>query len=164
MNSISKCSVEGCKRPHSAKGYCSGHYQRWKKGIAVDTSPLRGKPKACKLCGDAHHARGYCRLHYKRLINEGSVGPVSRKYGHGHITKAGYLRIGRKFEHVLVMESILGRKLLTHENVHHKNGQRADNRPENLELWSTSQPAGQRVEDKIAWCQEFLAEYASVRG
>lgn len=37
--------------------------------------------------------------------------------------------------------------------------QRNDNRIENLELWSVSQPAGQRIEDKVAWAKHLLALY-----
>lgn len=34
-----------------------------------------------------------------------------------------------------------------------------DNRLENLELWSSSQPSGQRVKDKVQWAIEILSLY-----
>ncbi len=70
------------------------------------------------------------------------------------------------------MEELLGRQLLRSEEVHHINGERKDNhtdgplvdfRSGNLELWTKSHPAGQRVLDKVAWAVELLQLYAPQR-
>lgn len=69
----------------------------------------------------------------------------------------------RQYQHRFVMEQKLGRPLLPDETVHHINGVRDDNRPENLELWSKSQPPGQRMSDKTKWAIEWLERHAPDR-
>lgn len=95
----------------------------------------------------------------KRRNGEGSLD----KNGYFQITKFGHpnctSKTGRIAEHTWVMSQYLGRPLHKHESVHHKNGIRDDNRIENLELWSKSQPSGQRLTDKIMWCKQFLESY-----
>lgn len=106
---------------------------------------------------------GLCRIHYSRLRATGKVGPPhSLKAEGGSITlsKAGYLnkhdKDGSRGVHCLVMEGMLGRPLHPFEKVHHRNGLRSDNRPANLELWIKGHPAGQRVEDLVAF---VIGEY-----
>lgn len=77
----------------------------------------------------------------------------------GYLNHDGYRIIQGKLEHRTVMEEYIGRKLEKDENVHHINGVRTDNRIENLELWNTSQPSGQRIADKVKWAKEILERY-----
>ena len=71
--------------------------------------------------------------------------------GEKRVTTEGYVQIKKDgklwAEHRLVMTEMLGRPLIKGESVHHKNGIRDDNRPENLELWVSLVRFGQRAID-----------------
>jgi hypothetical protein len=109
------------------------------------------------------------KIAYRQLAGKRKIAAngtlAKRKTHHGYVkvhdrNHPRSDRGGFVCEHVKVMESIVGRHISTVESVHHLNGIRDDNRPENLELWSKSHPAGQRVEDKVKWAVEFLMQYA----
>jgi hypothetical protein len=116
---------------------CRSHYERQRK----HGDPLAGTPFRT-VTGEGSMSHGYWWI---------PVPPAMR-----HLVPEGRRH---EFEHRLVMAAQLGRPLLANEVVHHKNGDRLDNRPENLELWTTAQPKGQRVADKLAFAWELLRLY-----
>lgn len=173
------CTVDGCDKFVDAHGLCHGHYQRkLRKGDVKEGEPLSKNKNTgvCIVegCTQPQRTKQLCKTHYNRTIKFGDVRadlPLGSRPGNGgfshgywkvpvpkdlrHLTN-GQTPVG---EHRLVMAQMLGRPLFPDESVHHKNGDRCDNRPENLELWSRWQPSGQRIEDKVTWALEVLRRY-----
>lgn len=179
------CSHPGCVRPCRGKGLCNAHLLRQQRGTDMD-APMREsvrpeqKPEFCEWqgCSDPYYSRGLCQLHYMRKYKGADMDAPTRsrpvpgvstrttKFGYVHVYLPDHPHTQHKGwvnQHRHVMEQELGRYLLRHENVHHKNGDRADNRPENLELWITAQPSGQRVEDRVAHARWLLSLYGTER-
>lgn len=77
-----KCKVKGCKRLHTAKGFCEFHYRRNKRGINVNSTkrPLSILNCECSAskCNLPIYCSNYCSKHYSRYRRSGDVNKSKR--------------------------------------------------------------------------------------
>lgn len=179
-----RCNQEGCQSLATKLGMCNAHYLRARKGQPMN-APIREVTKRksgpCPWpdCEREIKTGGLCQTHYRRKLKGRDMdapirSPRKSRAGLDRLdTKDGYILIRRPsclgkefernqawiYEHRYVMGKHLGRPLDDGENVHHINGNRADNRIENLELWISHQPSGQRVIDLLDWAYDLRERY-----
>jgi len=179
------CQEGNCQASPKAYGYCPKHYKYRRTRGTLPEHRFVGKVCSVSGCQRPHYGNGLCDAHYARS-KQGSVraeDPIKVFDGSGYLNAGGYRVIyrpkhsanksGSALEHRVVAAEFLGRPLTKAEYVHHRNGNRHENSIgscllqsrcdcttyHNLELWSKSQPPGQRVADKIQWAAELLQLY-----
>lgn len=183
-----RCSIDGCDGPNFGRGLCRSHNRRAVNVGDLPGAPTcSAMTRTGVSCTRSATAGGMCGYHRSRVgVPRAARSYERRSHDRRRINCNGYVLLwrpghpeafaaGEAFEHKVVASDFIGRKLEKHENVHHRNGDKTDNtvgpcltstecrcsNRHNLELWSTSQPSGQRVADKLRWAMEIVDLYGS---
>jgi hypothetical protein len=79
------CSIEGCGKDVSCRGWCSQHYTAWfRHGDPLHEKPAW--PDTCTVegCAAKFYAKGYCGAHYHRWKNHGD--PLAGNAPHNRLS------------------------------------------------------------------------------
>jgi len=84
---LETCKIEGCTQTVVARGLCSLHYNRIRRGctdmrpekMACWDTRQRKEHGLCKIekCNGKHYAKGLCKYHYSNLIKTGN--PIRKR-------------------------------------------------------------------------------------
>lgn len=152
------CGVPACGRRSVARGFCKRHYQQLRTGRDPMAPEVPRTRRGCSVlgCVEPHDAKGFCKIHYKRWVRSGFTDPL-------HVTpeairaerqrasilrnpalqpaKTTYRKHHQKHEHRVVAAAAVGISvdaLGSHEIAHHKDRDKHNNSPENIELTTRS--------------------------
>lgn len=170
---VKVCASPNCENTiYTAKKLplCKRHEHRREHGN-IDGIRIPPVTRKCafKECSKKTRTHDLCVAHYRQERFGKPLKALKIPTGK-YISNSGYVLIykpdspmaskqGWAMEHRFLMAEKIDRPLFKDENVHHINGVRSDNRLSNLELWSSSQPSGQRVVDKVKYAKEILLRY-----
>ncbi len=136
-----ECSIARCEKPRAKRRrMCYMHYQRTRR---------HGDPLTTK-----NRARGSGSINsegYVTVVCPAEFAPMGQGNGTNGSRRVLLSR--------LVMAQHLGRLLYPEETVHHKDGDKLNNRLDNLELRTGAHGKHQSIEDAVAWARTLLERY-----
>jgi len=141
----------------------NGNWWFYGRGISY-RARIPAEEAQCQECGamfirrtprPSEYAQGARGWYCSRQCANRAYKPLRHRKGadHPNWKERNYRRI---------MAAHIGRELRPEETVHHVNGDRDDNRIENLELWASRHPKGQRIEDLVTFARQILADYGKL--